>query len=347
MAGANKVTASAALSETALVQHEELAQEIARNGMVLLENRGALPLTSTDRVVGNSLGQIVYGGSGSGLVSSSRRHISYSDALKEAAQKNLIASYTDDIRGDGNKCIIFISRASQEDTDISASSFNLSSAEKSRLTEACGTFGAENVIVVLNVGSVMDTTYLKNLNLGAIVLAYYGGNTAGAALADCLTGQSNFSGKTVDTWAASYTDYPSAAVGEFGVQNNVQYTEDVYVGYRYFSTFDPNYEKVNYPFGYGLSYTQFTLGARESNERRRCRGQRGRTALLSIARIRTNRREKRLFRRARARAGRFSKNPFAETERKRNGQYQIFRERYGGIRRYGKNRDGYLSITCG
>lgn len=259
MAGANKVTASAALSETALVQHEELAQEIAKSGMVLLENRGALPLTSADRVVGNSLGQIVYGGSGSGLVSSSRRHISYSDALKEAAQKNLIASYTDDIRGDGNKCIIFISRASQEDTDIAASTFNLSSAERSRLTEACGTFGAENVIVVLNVGSVMDTTYLKNLNLGAIVLAYYGGNTAGAALADCLTGQSNFSGKTVDTWAASYTDYPSATVGEFGVQNNVQYTEDVYVGYRYFSTFDPNYEKVNYPFGYGLSYTQFTL----------------------------------------------------------------------------------------
>lgn len=260
LAGTNKISASAvALDESTLLQHEELAQEIARNGMVLLENRGALPFTSADRVVGTSLGQIVYGGSGSGLVSSSRRHISYSDALKEAAQKKLIASYTDSIRGDGNKCIIFISRASQEDTDISASSFNLSSAEKSRLTEACGTFGAENVIAVLNVGSVIDTTYLKNLKLGAIVLAYYGGNTAGIALADCLTGASNFSGKTVDTWAASYTDYPSASVGEFGVQNNVQYTEDVYVGYRYFSTFDPEYEKVNYPFGYGLSYTQFAL----------------------------------------------------------------------------------------
>lgn len=259
MAGASKISASAALDESTLAAHEELAQEIARNGMVLLENRGALPLTSADRVVGTSLGQIVYGGSGSGLVSSSRRHITYSDALKEAAQKKLIASYTDSIRGDGNKCIIFISRASQEDTDISANSFNLSSAEKSRLTEACGTFGAENVIAVLNVGSVMDTTYLKNLKLGAIVLAYYGGNTAGAALADCLTGQSNFSGKTVDTWAASYADYPSVSVGEFGVQNNVQYTEDVYVGYRYFSTFDSDYEKVNYPFGYGLSYTQFAL----------------------------------------------------------------------------------------
>ena len=259
MAGARKVSASAALNEATLIEHEELAQEIARNGMVLLENRGALPLTSSDRVVGTSLGQIVYGGAGSGLVSSSRRHISYTDALTEAAQKKLIASYTDSIRGDGNKCIIFISRASQEDTDISASSFNLSSAEKSRLTEACGTFGAENVIAVLNVGSVIDTTYLKNLKLGAIVLAYYGGNTAGTALADCLTGQSNFSGKTVDTWAASYADYPSVSVGEFGVQNNVQYTEDVYVGYRYFSTFDPDYEKVNYPFGYGLSYTQFAL----------------------------------------------------------------------------------------
>ena len=259
MAGARKVSASAALNEATLIEHEELAQEIARNGMVLLENRGALPLTSSGRVVGTSLGQIVYGGAGSGLVSSSRRHISYTDALTEAAQKKLIASYTDSIRGDGNKCIIFISRASQEDTDISASSFNLSSAEKSRLTEACGTFGAENVIAVLNVGSVIDTTYLKNLKLGAIVLAYYGGNTAGTALADCLTGQSNFSGKTVDTWAASYADYPSVSVGEFGVQNNVQYTEDVYVGYRYFSTFDPDYEKVNYPFGYGLSYTQFAL----------------------------------------------------------------------------------------
>lgn len=261
ISGASKVTASAALNESTLLEHEELAREIARNGMVLLENRGALPLTSGDRVVGvgNNRGQTVYGGSGSGIVRSSRRHISYSDALKEAAQQQLIASYADNIGSDGNKCIVFISRSSQEDADIPVASFDLSTAEKNRLSEACQKFGAENVIAVLNVGSVMDTTYLKDLNLGAIVLAYYGGNTAGAALADCLTGESNFSGKTVDTWAASYEDYPSASVGEFGVQNNVQYTEDVYVGYRYFSTFDPNYEKVNYPFGYGLSYTQFEL----------------------------------------------------------------------------------------
>ena len=77
-----------------------------------------------------------------------------------------------------------------------------------------------------------------------------------------LTGAVNPSGKTVDTWASSYSDYPCVSVGTAHQNSTTKYTEDIYTGYRYFETFDPNYEKVNYEFGFGISYTQFALSDR-------------------------------------------------------------------------------------
>ena len=246
------------------VLQETLAQEIAENGMVLLENNGVLPLTPEDDVVGQGLGNTIYGGLGSGVVLTNRTCVSYDDGMKAAKQEGLIKSYSSFSTAPGNKLIYCISRMGSEESDVPVETvgrtgYYLTNNEKRDLTTLCERFGSENVIIILNTGSVIDTTYLKSLNVGAIVAAYFGGNTSGLALKNLLTGKSNFSGKSPDTWATSYEKYPSVSVGEFGVQGSVQYTEDVFVGYRYFSTFDPEYTTVNYEFGYGLSYTNFSL----------------------------------------------------------------------------------------
>lgn len=117
----------------------------------------------------------------------------------------------------------------------------------------------ENVVVVLNIGGVMNLSELKKISgIGAVVLMSQLGNIGGNALADVLSGKVNPSGKLVDTWAYAYKDYPSSA--EFshndGDIDDEYYTEGIYVGYRYFDSFGV---KPLYPFGYGKSYTEFTI----------------------------------------------------------------------------------------
>nr|MCR4902463.1 glycoside hydrolase family 3 C-terminal domain-containing protein [Butyrivibrio sp.] len=113
-------------------------------------------------------------------------------------------------------------------------------------------------ILLLNIGGVMDLTALKDIEgLNSIVLMGQLGNLGGDAIWDVLTGKVNPSGKLVDTWAQSYLDYPSSE--KFSHRESVhdeEYTDGIYVGYRYFDSFE---KKVTYPFGYGLSYTSFEI----------------------------------------------------------------------------------------
>ena len=137
----------------------------------------------------------------------------------------------------------------------------LSEAEEANLKKLAATF--ENVIVCLNVGGVVDTTFFENINaeipngLDALLLMSQGGQETGTALVDILTGKATPSGKTADTWAKSYSDYPaSGSIGNAdGDALEEEYVEGIYVGYRYFDTFG---KEVSYPFGYGLSYTDFS-----------------------------------------------------------------------------------------
>lgn len=112
------------------------------------------------------------------------------------------------------------------------------------------------VVVALNVGGIVDVGCIKDVN--ALVLMNQLGNLGGKVLADVITGKANPSGKLSDTWALDYMDYPSSA--EFSFNNgNVHedyYKDGIYVGYRYFDSFKKD---VLYPFGYGLSYTDFAL----------------------------------------------------------------------------------------
>ena len=105
-------------------------------------------------------------------------------------------------------------------------------------------------MLVLNVGGPVDLSPVAE-EIGNILLLSQLGTETGAVLADILLGKSNPSGKLTTTWAAC-RDYPS--IGDFGDRDNTRYKEGIYVGYRYF---DSAGVKPLFPFGYGLSYTEF------------------------------------------------------------------------------------------
>ena len=112
----------------------------------------------------------------------------------------------------------------------------------------------------MNIANLVDTTELKKIKgLNAILLAGQAGNATGNIVADVVLGKSIPSGKLTDTWAASYEDYPSSKNFSHnnGDTNDEYYSDGIYVGYRYFETFAP--EKVMYEFGFGLSYTEFSM----------------------------------------------------------------------------------------
>ncbi len=155
--------------------------------------------------------------------------------------------------------IVSISRFSGEDWDRKAEKgdYYLSDAEQALIDSVKALFG--KVVVVLNVGGIVDTVCLSgDPKVGAVLLSWQGGMEGGLATADLLCGDAVPSGKLTDTFAKSYDDYPSSA-GFDAHDDYVDYNEDIYVGYRYFETVPGAREKVNYPFGYGLSYTSFAL----------------------------------------------------------------------------------------
>ena len=142
--------------------------------------------------------------------------------------------------------------------------FYLTKAEEQMVASVKENF--KNVIVVLNVGGMVDTTWFKDDDrLPSVLMAWQGGMEGGLAAADILCGDVNPSGKLTDTFAASLEDYPSSA-NFHESRNYVEYTDDIYVGYRYFETIPGAAEKVNYPFGYGLSYTSFQIRTLEAEE---------------------------------------------------------------------------------
>lgn len=148
-----------------------------------------------------------------------------------------------------------------EDGSYYKGDYYLSDEETANLKKLAENF--ENVIVCLNVGGVVDTTFFDEINseipdgLDALLLMSQGGQEIGTALVEVLTGEVTPSGKTTDTWAQAYSDYPASAIigNADGDAIEEEYTEGIYVGYRYFDTFG---KEVSYPFGYGLSYTEFS-----------------------------------------------------------------------------------------
>lgn len=136
--------------------------------------------------------------------------------------------------------------------------FYLSAAERQMVETVCRNFS--KVAVVMNVGGVVDSEWFKeDGRIQSVLMAWQGGMEGGLAAADILCGDVSPSGKLVDTFAKRLADYPSSANFHDSIYY-VEYTEDIYVGYRYFETVPGAAKKVNYPFGYGLTYTEFEIG---------------------------------------------------------------------------------------
>lgn len=275
-------------------QLSRLCRRVAAQGAVLLKNEDmALPLTEKDEAAVFGRCQIEYYRSGTG--SGGAVNVPYTTNLIKglrddqiAVNEELAACYAQwivknpfDNGGGGwacepwcqqemlvdkalvaraaetsNKAVVVIGRTAGEDKDNAAAegSYFLTKAEEEMLRQVCE--GFEKVIVILNVSNIIDMTFVENYpNIKAVVYAWQGGMEGGNGIADVLAGKEVFQGKLTDTIARKITDYPSDKNHGGSIQN--VYQEDIYVGYRYFETFAK--EAVLYPFGYGLSYTEFEI----------------------------------------------------------------------------------------
>lgn len=168
--------------------------------------------------------------------------------------------------------VITLGRLSGEFLDRKVADFNLSASERQLLQQVCDVYHKANkkVVVLLNIGGVIETASWKDLP-DAILCAWQAGQEGGNSVVDVLSGKQSPSGKFTMTWPVKFTDAYSSKnfpidedpridmlnQGKKGNVRNVDFTEyeeDIYVGYRYFDSFNV---PVSYPFGYGLSYTTF------------------------------------------------------------------------------------------
>jgi beta-glucosidase-like glycosyl hydrolase len=288
--------------------HTAEVRSMAARGIVLLENRGALPLQAGCRVAlyGYGARNTAFCGYGAASINS-RVWTSIEQGLAENGIQVTTKAYLDryeaamqeeeeayfralragggtlfdrlvrmyglqftpvcqepitqaDVDGSATDTAIFvITRVSGEGADRKpiAGDYDLSDAEKSNLLFLSAHY--KSIIVLLNTVGVIDTAFLRRLpHLDALLTVGLNGGITGNAVADVLTGAVTPEGKLAATWAQRYEDYPSA--GTFGLMDgdvdDERYTEGIYVGYRYFDSFGI---VPAYPFGYGLSYTDFTM----------------------------------------------------------------------------------------
>ena len=271
----------------------ELARQAAAEGAVLLKNDNVLPLKkgTTVSLLGRTYKDYFFVGYGSGgdvirpynidiaqgIENCDKLNLNYTlhNIYMEWREKHPVSHgywahwplryeempLTDEIvasaRAESDTAVVTIGRSSGEDRDcdLANGSYFLHDEEIEMLDLVTAHF--EKVIVILNVGNIIDMSWVKHYGdkIGAVMYVWQGGMESGNAVADLLCGNVNPSGRLTDTIARNYYDYPSSA--QFGNKKTNEYTEDIFVGYRYFESFAK--EKVLYPFGFGLSYTDFDI----------------------------------------------------------------------------------------
>lgn len=284
---------NAAIGEKVITEGmPELIRVCGEEGIVLLRNEGVLPLKKEETlaVFGRCQTDWFYVGYGSGGDVHAPYHISFMEGLRNAgihADETLAKIYKNwrempenvvdhgywghwpffypempladgVVKNAAARCetaAIIIGRAAGEDREnkLERGSYFLTEAEEDMIGQVCEQF--KKVILIFNCGNLMDMSFIEKYHFEAIVYAWQLGQESGNAVANVLSGAVNPSGKLTDTIARRYEDYPSSSC--FGGLDFNNYEEDIYVGYRYFETYAK--EKVLFPFGFGLSYTNFTM----------------------------------------------------------------------------------------
>lgn len=276
-------------------KYVSLARQASAEGCVLLKNEQLLPLKKDEVISIFGRIQLDYYKSGTG--SGGKVNVNYTHGILEGLRasghvkinesllniyKDWTASHpfdfgtgwgkepwcqeemplTDEIVSDAAKAsdtaLVIIGRTAGEDQDNTAleGSYYLTQTELEMLQTVRRHF--TRLAVILNVGNILDMGWMDVCHPDAVLYAWQGGMEGGMGTADILTGKCSPSGKLTDTIARKLSDYPSDA--NFGNSDQNFYQEDIYVGYRYFETFAP--EAVRYPFGFGLSYTKFSISAK-------------------------------------------------------------------------------------
>ena len=271
----------------------ELIRQAGAESCVLLKNSGALPLNKEREVAVFGRCQLdwFYVGYGSGGDVNAPYHVNLIDGLRNAGLRlnaEVLQSYEtwtqqeDNVADHGRwghwpmnypempldaamvqraaqtaeTALVVIGRAAGEDREntLTKGSYYLTDEERAMLDTVTAAFS--RVVVLLNIGNIMDMAWTEEYGdkLSALMIVWQGGMESGNAVADVLTGAVTPCGKLGDTIARRYEDYPSSA--NFGGKAYNDYAEGIYVGYRYF---DQHPDKVLYPFGFGLSYTDFAL----------------------------------------------------------------------------------------
>ncbi|MBQ3068892.1 MAG: glycoside hydrolase family 3 protein [Clostridia bacterium] len=273
-----------------------LCRRLAAEGAVLLKNEGdVLPLSSGTRLAVFGRAQTFYYKSGTG--SGGLVHIDKEPCTIESLRDNrdlvidetLAALYeawveehpfedgggkwasepwfqeempideqtAEEAAARNDAALIVFARTAGEDHDNAdeEGSYRLTAEEERLLAVVTARFS--RVIVALNVGNLIDTSFMERYAVSALLYIWQGGMAGADAFADLLSGREAPSGKLSDTVAYALGDYPSSA--NFGDRERNCYAEDIYVGYRYFETFAK--DAVQYPFGFGLTYTRFEMTA--------------------------------------------------------------------------------------
>ncbi len=277
-------------------EHSEFVRRHGADCTVLLKTDGAFPLEKPGKIAlyGSGARRTLKGGTGSGEVNSryfvtaeeglaaagftvttkawldgydkakADAKVAFMKAMKQEAKERrqnvMIISmgrtpdepvYDMPIDGEGEAAVYVLSRVSGEGADRNATGGDiLLSDTEIRDILACHR-KYSRFMLVLNVGGVVDLSPVAEV--GNILVLSQLGTETGHILADILLGRQNPSGKLTTTWTA-WGDYPT--MGEFGEKNDTRYQEGIYVGYRYFDSVG---KAPLYPFGFGLSYTTFTL----------------------------------------------------------------------------------------
>ena len=247
--------------------HHALARRAAAESVVLLKNEDdLLPLKPGQSValIGDFAQTPRYQGAGSSSVNATRV-----DNLKDAAEADdiTLAGFCAGYERSGTPNPAFVEEAAAlaRKADVAVLCMGLDESSESegldrshicipenqkQLLEAVAQAN-ENLVVVLSAGSVVETGWVSRCK--AVLHAYLGGQAGAGAIMDVLTGRVNPSGKLAETLPLTYEDTPAARYFP-GKQQNVEYREGLYIGYRYYET---AHVPVRYPFGYGLSYTTF------------------------------------------------------------------------------------------